>query len=102
MEMGIGWRDSEYIGLGCSLPLMRIGSGIGAGGGYGDRGGGRCFCGEVSHINVTSSSLCCRDIKRQGNCIPLPTPHPQRQILHHHMATLCNYFLIFSHNTAVF
>lgn len=58
--------------------------------------GERGFCGEVSHINVTPSSQRSRDIKRQGDFIPLYNPHLQRQILHLHMATLCNYFLIFS------
>lgn len=41
--MGIGWKDSEYVGLGGGSPVMQNGLGIGAGADCGeeDRGGER-------------------------------------------------------------
>lgn len=72
-ELRIGWKDSEYAGLGGSSPLMQNGLGTGAGGWLWWRGWrGRGFCGEFSHINVTPSHQHSRDIKRQGSFILLP------------------------------
>lgn len=53
---------------------------------------GQCFCGEVSHINVTPRSQHRRDIRRQGNFIHLPPSVPKECL---HLAALCNYSLIF-------
>lgn len=44
--MGIGWKDSEYVGLGCGSSLMQNELGIGAGGDCGEEDEGR----EVSVV----------------------------------------------------
>lgn len=74
--MGIGWKDSEYVGLSGSSLLMQNGLGIGAGGECGkeDRGEDREVSVVRSVILMSLSADNSRDIKRQGNYIPLPTP----------------------------
>lgn len=87
--------DSECVGLGGSTSPMLNGLEVGPRGEVViviKRIEGQCFCGEVSHINVTPRSQHRRDIRRQGNFIHLPPYIPKGCL---HLAALCNYSLIF-------
>lgn len=60
------------------------------------------FSSEVSHINVTTSSLHSRDLRRQGNSIPLPTPTCLKKDTSSSHGYPLQLFLAFLHKTAIF